>query len=102
MINKKFLKSKSVCEVTFELPQGVEAQEEACVVGEFNNWDQTANPMRKTKGAWKTTLKLDTGHEYQFRYLVDGRSWFNDDAADKYVPNNIDGDNSVLVTITNN
>jgi 1,4-alpha-glucan branching enzyme len=102
MINKKFLKSKPVCEVTFELPQSIEASEEVCVVGEFNNWDHNANPMRKNKGVWKTTLKLETGHEYQFRYLIDGRNWANDDAADKYVPNNIDGDNSVLVTIHNN
>lgn len=98
MINKKYLKSKPVVEVTFELPKGVEAKDEACVVGEFNNWDQTANPMRKTKGVWKTTLKLDAGQEYQFRYLVDGQNWYNDDAADKYVPNNVNGENSVLVT----
>jgi len=98
MINKKFMKSKPVVEVTFELPKDIEAKDEVCVVGEFNNWDQTANPMRKTKGVWKTTLKLDAGQEYQFRYLVDGQNWYNDDAADKYVPNNVNGENSVLVT----
>jgi 1,4-alpha-glucan branching enzyme len=87
--------------VTFQLPEQVEAKKEACVVGEFNNWDENANPMRKTKGTWKTTLKLDAGKEYQFRYLVDGQSWYNDDSADKYVSNNIDGENSVLV-ISNN
>jgi 1,4-alpha-glucan branching enzyme len=98
MINKKFLKSKPVVEVTFELPKEIEAKDDVCVVGEFNNWDQSANPMRKTKGVWKTTLKLDAGQEYQFRYLVDGQKWYNDDSADKYVSNNINGENSVLVT----
>lgn len=102
MIKKKFLKSKQVCEVTFELPKDIAAQKEVSVVGEFNGWDGTANPMQKSKGVWKTTLKLETGQEYQFRYLVDGQSWYNDEAADKYVPNYIDGDNSVLVTINQN
>jgi 1,4-alpha-glucan branching enzyme len=98
MITKKFMKSKSEVQVTFELPGSIEASE-AAVVGEFNNWDSTANPLSKTKGVWKTTLKLETGKEYQFRYLVNGSDWYNDDAADKYVSNNMDGENSVLVAM---
>ena len=66
MITKKFMKSKPEVQVTFELPSNIEANE-AAVVGEFNNWDTLANPLRKTKGVWKTTLKLETGGEYQFR-----------------------------------
>lgn len=102
MIKKKFLKSKPVCEVTFELPKDIAAQKEACVVGEFNGWDETANPMQKSKGVWKTTLKLEADQEYQFRYLVDGQNWYNDETADRYTPNYIDGDNSVLVTSNHN
>lgn len=98
MIKKKFLKSKPVCQVTFQLPKSIDAKE-AYVVGEFNDWDESANPLRKTKGIWKTTLKLDTGKEYQFKYLVNGDQWHNDDEADKYVPNDIAGENSVLVAI---
>ena len=97
MLKKKFLKTKSTCQVTFQLPQEVEAKK-ASVVGEFNNWDQSATPLKKAKGVWKATLDLEQGHEYQFRYLVNGSEWHNDDAADKYVPNNVDGDNSVVVT----
>jgi len=41
---------------------------------------------------------LSAGREYQFRYLVDGQDWYNDWQADKYVPNNFGGDNSVVVT----
>ena len=98
MITKKFMKSKPVVQVTFELPAHIEAKE-AAVVGEFNNWDGSANPLRKTKGIWKTTLKLESGKEYQFRYLVNGNEWYNDDSADKYVANSIDGDNSVLIAL---
>jgi 1,4-alpha-glucan branching enzyme len=97
MLKKKFLKTKSTCQVTFQLPKDVEAKE-VSVVGEFNDWDQSATPLKKAKGVWKATLDLEQGHEFQFRYLVNGSEWHNDDAADKYVPNNVDGDNSVVVT----
>ena len=97
MITKKItsIKSKTVANITFKLPDNIKATE-AFVVGEFNNWDTTANPLRKTKGVWKTTLKLDTGKEYQFRYLVNGSEWHNDDAADDYVSNNLGSKNSVI------
>jgi 1,4-alpha-glucan branching enzyme len=97
MIIKKItsIKSKTVANITFELPINIKATE-AFVVGEFNNWDITANPLRKTKGVWKTTLKLDTGKEYQFRYLVNGSEWYNDDAADDYLSNNLGSTNSVV------
>ena len=43
------------------------------------------------------TVKLETGKEYQFGYLIDGKVWENDWAADKYVPNNFTfEDNSVV------
>ncbi len=100
MLTKKFFKSKATCQVTFQLPQGVEA-EKASVVGEFNNWDAEADRMKKIKRVWKATIELEQGREYQFRYLVNGADWHNDDAADKYVPNNVAGDNSVVVTTPN-
>ena len=100
MLKKKFFKTAPTCDVTFQLPKGIEAGE-ASVVGEFNNWDPAAHPLKKVKGVWKTTVKLKKDHEYQYRYVVDGGEWHNDDAADKYVPNNVSGDNSVVVTSKN-
>ena len=97
MLTKKFVKSKSTCKVTFQLPAGVEAKK-VSVAGEFNNWDTGATPLKKVKGVWQTTVDLEQGHEYQFRYFVNESEWHNDDTADKYVPNNVDGDNSVVVT----
>lgn len=97
MLKKQYLKSKSTCKVTFELPKAIEA-ESAHLVGDFNSWDTQATPMKRLKtGAWKVTLELEMGREYQYRYLVDGQDWHNDWAADKYVPNMVDGDNSVVV-----
>ena len=100
MLKKKFYKTKPTCDITFQLPKDIEAKS-VSVVGDFNDWDENANPLRKIKGVWKTTLKLEQGHEYQYRYVVNGEKWTNDWDADKYVPNNVDGDNSVVVTYNN-
>ena len=99
MLKKQFLKSKPVCKVTFTLPEQVKA-ETAHLVGDFNNWDEQATPMKKAKkdGYFSITLELDKDKEYQFRYLVNGTEWHNDWNADKYVPNPFSGDNSVVTT----
>ncbi len=97
MLTKKYVKSRNVCQVTFELPAEGEAKQ-VHLVGDFNGWDQTGTPMKKVKGVWKATVDLEPDREYQYRYLVSGSEWRNDPKADKYVPNNIDGDNSVVVT----
>ena len=97
-LKKQYLKSKPVCKVTFYTPSEIEA-ESITLVGDFNEWDEYASPMTPLKdGRFKITLELETGREYQFRYLVDGTEWHNDWAADNYVPNPYTGDNSVVVT----
>jgi 1,4-alpha-glucan branching enzyme len=69
------------------------------LVGDFNDWNRTSHPMIQDRdGAWRITLELEAGHEYQFRYLVNGNNWHNDWHADKYVPNPYGGDNSVVAT----
>ncbi|KHE92848.1 MAG: 1,4-alpha-glucan branching enzyme GlgB [Candidatus Scalindua brodae] len=74
--------------------------ERVCVVGDFNNWNRSANPMKKSKnGDYTTRLDLERGREYQFRYLIDESKWENDWNADRYVQNPFgNGDNSVVVT----
>ena len=86
-IKKSFLKTKPQANVTFELPaEAAEGASKVTLVGEFNDWNETATELKKLKsGIFKTTLKLETGKEYQFRYLIDGEKWENDWAADKYV-----------------
>lgn len=51
------------------------------LVGEFNDWDQTATPMsRAGGGAWHVALPLTRGrHVYAF--VVDGSSWVADPQA---------------------
>ena len=97
-LKKKYLKSKPVCKVTFELPKEAAPEaKEVYLVGEFNNWDTQATPLTKRKtGVFNTIVDLEIDQEYAFRYLIDGTEWENDWAADKYVPSTIPGvENSV-------
>lgn len=45
-ITKNYLKSKAVCKITFDIPAEAE---KLAVVGDFNNWDAAANPLKKLK-----------------------------------------------------
>ena len=100
MITKKTAKGKSVCKVTFELPQAAaEGAKQVQVLGDFNNWDPSNALLLKAskKGGFSASIDLESGREYAFRYLVDGTRWENDWQADKYVPTDLGIDNSVVV-----
>ena len=100
-IRKQYLKSKSICKVTFKIaPEVGGAAKTATVVGDFNNWSAAANPMKKLKnGAFTATIDLATGREYQFRYLLDKNKWENDGESDKFAATPYaDSKNSVVVT----
>jgi len=99
-LKKKYLKSKPICKVSFILPKdAVKTANKVAVVGDFNGWDSSANPMKKLKnGSFKSEIDLPAGNEYQFRYLIDDKKWENDWVADRYVPTDYgDADNSVVV-----
>lgn len=96
---KQYLKSKPVCKVTFKLSKE-EAKNAASVkiVGDFNDWDTEVAPMKKLKnGGFTSTVNLEKGKQYQFRYLLDDNKWENDWKADEYLPSPVSfEDNSVL------
>ncbi len=98
-MTKGYLKGKKgVCKVTFELPKEVGAQT-ASVVGEFNNWDAEATPMkRKRDGSFSAAISLDAGKEYRFRYWLDNARWENDWNADAYIPNAFGTEDSLVRT----
>lgn len=96
MLKKSYSKTGRVCRVTFRIPAEVEA-DTAVLCGDFNEWDQEANPMKRLKsGGFSTTVSVPAGQKYRFRYLLDGRRWENDWEADAYIPNVHGTDDSVL------
>lgn len=99
-MKKQYLKAKPVCKVTFSLPKEavIEAQS-VQLVGEFNDWQASEDYLlQPTKdGSYSLDLELNTGREYEFRYLIDNEKWENDWTADKYVPSPFQGiENSVV------
>ena len=100
-LKKTFSTDKTKCSVTFNINATAAAgAEKAYLVGEFNDWSETATPMKKgADGSFSVKLELDVNREYQFRYLLDNSRWENDWNADKYVPAPYsNADNSVVET----
>lgn len=96
MLKKQYYKGGNKCRVWFYLPSQVEA-ESAHLVGDFNDWDMKADPMKvKKDGTFYTAVTLETGQEYQFRYLLDNQRWENDWDADAYKTNELGTENSVV------
>jgi len=102
MLKKRYIKSRGVSRVTFELskaelPETIKV-ESVHLVGEFNDWDTTATPMtRGQDDVFRATLELEPGREYQFRYLVNGQHWCNDRKADGYISTGFGESNCVVI-----
>ena len=99
-IKKEYFKTKNICRVTFRLPKKEASDaKNVCIVGDFNNWNIHANPMKKLKkGDYTIKLDLEPGREYQFRYFIDESKWEKDWNADKYVKSPYGRfDNSVVI-----
>ena len=103
MLKKKYVKSRNVTKITFEvpkdeLPEGLEVKS-VNLVGDFNNWNPEATPMKRIKGgAFRVMLELEPGRDYEFRYLVNGEQWCNEWHADGYIPGGMGVDNCIVKT----
>jgi len=96
MLIKDYTKTGRSCRVTFELPSEINATH-VWLVGDFNGWDRTSTPLKRRKdGSFSTTISLKPGHQYRFRYVLDGDRWENDHAADRYLPNDHGSEDSVV------
>jgi len=95
MITKRKL-GRGKVRVTFSMPQ-IDNIQQLNLVGDFNNWSIAETPMQQIPdGVWSVSLSLESGQDYQFRYLANGTEWHNDWAADAYLPNEFGTDNSVV------
>ena len=100
MLKKAYSTTKSVCKVTFSLPiEAAPDAEKVMLVGDFNDWStQDAQVLKKGKNQFETSIELEAGRSYEFRYLIDNKRWENDWEADDYVPSPFAGiANSVLM-----
>jgi len=98
-LKKQLYEKKPVCKVTFKLTKDiVNSAEKVNLAGDFNKWDTNSIPLKKLKGGeYSVTIALEKGKEYQFKYLVDGKSWLIEKEADKIVPNEFQTENSVVI-----
>jgi 1,4-alpha-glucan branching enzyme len=99
MLNKKFFKTKDECEVTFAVE--AENAESVVLVAEFNDWQPVEMKPAKN-GPFQAKVRLPKDGQFQFRYLVNGQQWLNDEAADAYWPNEHGTENSVVATLSEN
>ena len=101
MITKKYLKTKEVAKVTFSLTKKQHGDaKKVAIAGDFNKWSTTETPLKKNKdGKFSVTVDLEKGKSYQFRYVIDEKTWENDWKADAYVPNNLTFDENSVVEV---
>ena len=93
----------SYTEVTFTIAEH-EAPSTAPILllGDFNDWqtNDSSCQMDIDGGAYVKRLKLKNGKRYEYRYLSEDKGWFNDHAADAYVPSPYDGIDNGVVDLT--
>lgn len=101
-LKKTFSSDGKTCTVVFTVnPTAANGSEKVYLVGEFNSWNATAKPMKKSPdGSFSVKMQLDTNKEYQFRYCLDGNTWINDWKADKYVRSEMANDDNSVVDTT--
>lgn len=95
MIGTELVKGTTRLKVTFAVPADV-VDGEAAVVGDFNEWDPSATPLRRRDGWLRASLVVEPGRRYRFRYFADGGRWFNDQEVGVYEPNGMGDENSLL------
>lgn len=96
MISKSYSKKGTSCRVTFKVSSDLQVGS-AAVLGDFNEWSPNAHPLTARKdGSFSTTVSLEAGKEYRFRYLLDGERWTNDEDADSMAPNQFGGHDGVI------
>jgi predicted carbohydrate-binding protein with CBM48 len=66
------------------------------LVGDFNDWDSDATPLRPAAGGlWTVTVPLSAGR-YTYTFVVDGERWMADPAAPPAPPDDFGRPGSVL------
>lgn len=76
--------SDTLVKVTFVLSEE-ECDVPVSVVGDFNDWNPMAMPLRKrSNGTKSVSIELPAGTSYRFKYLAEGGQWFCDSTTEIY------------------
>ena len=68
---------------------------EVSLAGNFNNWEHTSMPLKRTKnGTWKTEITLKPGR-YEYKFVVDG-NWIKDPNNSNSSWNSYGSENSMI------
>ena len=87
MVKKTPIKGSDKVAVTFETMMCPDAKT-LHLVGDFNDWNPDAHPMKQRKdGTWSITLRLTKHRDWQYRYVVNGADWVTDDEDGDTAPN---------------
>ena len=98
MLKRRKISGSNTVKVSFILAAD-DSRLPASVVGDFNQWDPTADPMvRRSNGTYSAVVPLVAEATYRFRYRSADGAWFNDDAADGYEAN-VHGSTDCLVEL---
>jgi 1,4-alpha-glucan branching enzyme len=96
VIKRSPVKGNHSVKVSFILPRSGGG---VSVVGDFNDWDPLANPLRtRSNGTRSVVLTLPAGGRYAFRYLAEGGRWHDEEGAEAFEPNGVGGFNAILET----
>ncbi len=79
MVKTTKLRRDDKVRVTFTLPAG-EPSGHVSVVGDFNDWDPFAHPLRRRANRTRSaSVTVPAGSTLRFRYLAEGGWWFDDE-----------------------
>ena len=72
------------------------AADQVALAGDFNSWSTTADPLvKQADGTWTIVRKLAAG-SYSYKFLVNGKTWKQDEANPEAKDDGFGGKNSVV------
>jgi len=88
--------------VAFELPiETTKDVSEVLLIGDFNDWDTNRGIAlhKSDDGTFSIYLALEKGNTYEYRYLLDGKKWINDNRESTNKSQNAFNVNNCFVSI---
>lgn len=90
--------STSVGQNTVQFVLVLPTAREVAVVGDFNDWNPAATPLRRAGdgGTWTVEVRLPAGH-HRYAFVVDGQAWMPDPGAPRSADDDYGKPNSVVL-----